>query len=47
GTTVILVSHSIDQIERLCNRVTWLEKGKVRMSGDAQEVCAVYKKTTH
>ncbi|MEG2930349.1 MAG: ABC transporter ATP-binding protein [Ruthenibacterium sp.] len=47
GTTVILVSHSIDQIERLCNRVTWLEKGKVRMTGDAQEVCAVYKKTTH
>ena len=26
GTTVILVSHSIDQIERLCNRVTWLER---------------------
>ena len=37
GTTVILVSHSIDQIERLCNRVTWLEKG------DVQTVCDAYK----
>ena len=43
GTTVILVSHSIDQIERLCNRVTWLEKGRVRMTGDVQTVCDAYK----
>lgn len=47
GTTVILVSHSIDQIERLCNRVTWIEKGKVRMTGEVSDVCAAYKKTTH
>ncbi len=46
GTTVILVSHSIDQIERLCNRVTWIEKGKVRMSASAKEVCEMYKKST-
>ena len=32
GTTVILVSHSIEQIERMCNKVTWLEKGRVRMT---------------
>lgn len=43
GTTVILVSHSIGQIERMCNRVTWLEKGRVRMQGDAQTVCAAYR----
>lgn len=43
GTTVILVSHSIKQIERLCNRVTWLEKGRVRMTGDVQTVCDAYK----
>lgn len=46
GTTVILVSHSIDQIERLCNKVTWLEKGHVRMQGETQPVCETYKKTT-
>jgi ABC-2 type transport system ATP-binding protein len=43
GTTVILVSHSIQQIERMCNRVTWLEKGRVKMQGDAQTVCEAYK----
>lgn len=47
GTTVILVSHSIDQIERLCNRVTWLDRGKVRMTGDVQEVCEQYRKTSN
>ena len=43
GTTVILVSHSIKQIERMCNRVTWLEKGRVRMTGDVKTVCDAYK----
>jgi ABC-2 type transport system ATP-binding protein len=46
GTTVILVSHSIEQIERLCNKVTWLEKGRVQMTGDTQTVCEAYKLTT-
>jgi len=41
GTTVIIVSHSIDQIERLCNRVMWLERGQVRMIG-GKEVCKAY-----
>jgi ABC-2 type transport system ATP-binding protein/lipopolysaccharide transport system ATP-binding protein len=43
GTTVIIVSHSVEQIERLCNRAMWLEKGKMRLVGDAKEVCRVYK----
>lgn len=43
GTTVIIVSHSIDQIERLCKHVMWLEKGKVKMLGETQEVCEHYK----
>lgn len=42
-TTVIIVSHSIEQIERLCKHCVWLEKGKIRMIGDAQEVCNAYK----
>ncbi len=46
GTTVILVSHSIHQIESLCNKVTWIEKGKVKMTGNTKEVCDQYKKTT-
>ena len=43
GTTVIIVSHSIGQFERLCNRVIWLDKGNVIMDGPTQEVCDLYK----
>lgn len=43
GTTVLIVSHSIEQIERLCNRVLWLEKGHVKMIGETAEVCNAYK----
>ncbi|MBQ7132311.1 MAG: ABC transporter ATP-binding protein [Oscillospiraceae bacterium] len=46
GTTVIIVSHSLDQIERLCSRVVWLEKGVVKMDGKTAEVCELYKNTT-
>lgn len=42
-TTVIIVSHSIDQIERLCKHCMWLEKGKIKMLGDTQTVCEAYK----
>ena len=42
-TTVIIVSHSIEQIERLCKHCVWLEKGKIKMIGDALEVCNAYK----
>lgn len=42
GTTVLIVSHAIDQIERLCSRVIWLERGKVKKIGETKEVCAEY-----
>lgn len=42
GTTVIIVSHSIGQVKRLCNRVLWLEKGHVRGLGDTKEICEEY-----
>ena len=43
GTTVILVSHSIEQVERMCNKVAWLDHGHLRMNGPTAEVCAAYK----
>ncbi len=43
GTTVLIVSHSIDQIERLCNRVLWLDHGVTKMLGDTKTVCDQYK----
>lgn len=43
GTTVLFVSHSIDQIQEMCNRVVWLENGTVKMIGDSNEVCNCYR----
>lgn len=43
GTTVLIVSHSIEQIERLCNHCLWLEKGVIREIGNTEEVCDAYK----
>jgi ABC-2 type transport system ATP-binding protein/lipopolysaccharide transport system ATP-binding protein len=42
-TTVIIVSHSIEQIERLCKHCAWLEKGNLKMIGDTKTVCDAYK----
>ena len=43
GTTVLLVSHSIKQIEKLCTRAIWLSHGKTVLEGDALTVCKAYK----
>ena len=42
GTTVLFVSHSIEQIREMCSQAIWLELGKVRMVGDAKELCDAY-----
>lgn len=42
GITVLFVSHSVRQVKRLCNKAIWLEKGKIVMQGDAEEVCTAY-----
>lgn len=41
--TVLLVSHNIGLIERMCDRVCWIEKGHQRMLGPTDEVCSAYK----
>ena len=43
NVTVLIVSHNNDQIERLCNKAAWIEKGHMRMVGSAEEVCATYR----
>lgn len=42
GTTVLFVSHSLDQIREMCDRVLWLEHGEMKMLGDTQSVCDAY-----
>lgn len=42
GTTILFVSHSISQVLDICNRVVWLEKGNLKMQGEATEICRLY-----
>ncbi len=42
-TTLLFVSHSIDQVESLCKKALWIEKGHMRMQGDVNEVCEAYR----
>lgn len=42
GTTVLFVSHSIEQIREMCSQVVWLEHGKVKNSGQTLEVCDLF-----
>ena len=41
--TVLFVSHSIEQVERICRRAVWIEKGDLRMDGPVEEVCQAYR----
>jgi ABC-2 type transport system ATP-binding protein len=41
-TTVLFVSHSIDEVERICQNAVWIEKGHLMMEGTAKDVCAAY-----
>ena len=45
GATVLLVSHDIEQVKELCQRVVWLEHGRVREIGEAKEVCGAYEQS--
>ena len=45
GTTVLFVSHDIEQVEKLCKKAIWLEKGKVKVIGDAKKICKEYSKS--
>ena len=44
GVTILLVSHDMDMIERLCNKVLWLDHGEMKDLGATESVCEEYKK---
>lgn len=46
GATVLFVSHDLEKIEEMCDKVIWLDHGKVVMFGDTDEVCSAYRKAT-
>ena len=44
GTTVLFVSHNLRQLREMCDRVIWLDHGRIRAEGTAQEICDAYEK---
>ena len=42
GATILLVSHNVDQIRSICNRALWIEKGELKIIGEANRVCDAY-----
>ena len=42
GATVVFVSHSIEQVQKICKKALWLEHGHMRMLGDTDAVCGEY-----
>ncbi len=42
GRTVVLVSHSLDEVRELCQRVAWLDGGRLRQLGPTADVVAAY-----
>lgn len=45
GTTVLFVSHSLDQIREICDRAIWLDHGCVKMIGKTSLICDEYEKS--
>lgn len=42
GTTVLFVSHNLEQIKKMCTRVVWLDHGRLVEEGSSGAVCADY-----
>lgn len=47
GTTVLYVSHSVQSIRSLCDRVVWIDHGVIQMVGEADEVVDAYLKASN
>lgn len=44
-TTVLFVSHSIEQVKKICKRAVWLEKGHIKMMGTSEEIGNLYEQS--
>jgi lipopolysaccharide transport system ATP-binding protein len=45
GVTMVLVSHSMEDVERMCDRVVWIEDHRIKKQGNAREVVESYLQT--
>lgn len=41
-TTILLVSHDVNAVQRICNRAIWMEGGKILADGNTEEVAQKY-----
>lgn len=42
GTTLLYVSHNIEEVKRLCDHAIWIDHGETKMIGTVKEVCDAY-----
>ena len=42
GATILFVSHSLEQVQKVCKKALWLEHGGIMMHGESKEVCNAY-----
>ena len=42
GAITLFVSHSLEQVRKVCNKTLWIEKGKQIAFGDTKEICDMY-----
>lgn len=42
GGTIVIVTHSVEQVKELCDRAMWIDAGEIRMCGDVETVCDEY-----
>jgi ABC-type polysaccharide/polyol phosphate transport system ATPase subunit len=47
GQSVVFVSHDLDQVGQLCDRVAWIDRGRIREAGEPQEVLDRYARHQH
>ncbi|WP_022760454.1 ABC transporter ATP-binding protein [Butyrivibrio sp. AD3002] len=46
GLTIVLVSHALEQVEKICDRAIWIENGVIRKEGTARQICKEYLEVT-
>jgi lipopolysaccharide transport system ATP-binding protein len=46
GVTMVFVSHSKEDVERICDRVIWIDNQSIRMAGSPKDVVSNYSKFT-
>jgi ABC-2 type transport system ATP-binding protein len=47
GKTIVLVTHAMDDVVRLCRRAAWIDHGNLRMLGSPHDLTDAYMQTTH